>query len=447
MVDDSVKTKVISEAKKEGVKFIRLQFTDILGTPKNCAVTIDRLEEVLDEGLWFDGSSIEGFVRIHESDMIAMPDSSTFRILPWTVKDKKVARVICDIEDTKGKPFKGDPRYALKKMLKEATDMGYNYYIGPEAEFFLFKTENGFTTTPEPQDKAGYFDLDNVDLGTDIRKETMMVLEEMGIKSECSHHEVAVGQHEIDFVYQEALSMADTLVTYKYVLKKIASKYGMYASFMPKPIQGINGSGMHTHQSLWRREENAFYDENGEYNLSDIARYFVGGQLKHCRNFTAITNSLVNSYKRLIPGYEAPVYISWGRRNRSALIRVPSIRKGKKSSARIELRSPDPACNPYLAFAVMLKAGLDGIKKKIEPPDPVEEDVYHFDDRKLAKFYIKTLPNSLFDALLELDKDDVIKEALGSYICEKFTEAKRAEWESYRQSVSRWELDTYLPII
>jgi glutamine synthetase len=446
MTDDSVKTDIISKAKKENVKFIRLQFVDIFGTAKNCAVTTDRLEEVLDEGLWFDGSSVEGFVRIHESDMIVMPDPSTFAVLPWDINGKKIGRFICDVQTPEGKPFEGDPRYVLKLALEEAKKMGFEYYVGPELEFHLFKMENGVTTKAEPGDGASYFDLDHLDTGAIVRKEAMMTLDDMGITGECSHHENDAGHHEIDLKYSDALTMADTVVTYKYVLKSIASKYELHASFIPKPIAGKAGNGMHTHQSLWKKGKNTFYDAKDDYNLSKTARYFIGGQLKRARGFAAITNPIVNSYKRL-GAHEAPVHICWARLNRSALIRIPAIRPGRKDSARAELRNPDPSCNPYLAFAVILRAGLEGIKKKIEPPNPVEENVYQFNDNKLAKFYVNSLPRSLHNAITELDKDYLVREALGNFVYNKFREAKLKEWDSYRAHITQWELETYLPTV
>jgi glutamine synthetase len=437
---------VLQKCKKNDVQLITLQFVDILGTPKSVTIPTEHLDEALTNGIGFDGSSIEGFVRIYESDMVAMPDPSTLHIIPWRPVEKREARMICDIRRPGGHPFEGDPRTILKKALKEADDLGFVYNTGPELEFFLFKTEDGFRVRTEPHDTGGYFDYSPLDMATDIRREATFSLQEMGVDIEMSHHEVAPGQHEIDFKFSDALTTADSVITYKNAIKATALAHGLYATFMPKPIFGENGSGMHVHQSLFNKEtgKNAFFDPKDEYNLSEVARYFLGGQLKHCRAMSAILAPTVNSYKRLVVGYEAPVYICWGRKNRSALLRVPEYFPGMEKATRAELRCPDPSCNPYLAFAVMLKAGLDGIKNKNEPPDPVEEDVYGFDDRKLAKFYIETLPSSLDEAIKEFEKSQLMKDVLGDYTFGVYLDAKRKEWDDYRLQVTRWELDRYL---
>jgi len=438
------KESVISEIKNKNVKYIDLQFVDIMGQLKTCAITAKRLPNVLEEGLWFDGSSIEGFVRIFESDMFLMPEIETYAILPWT--DGKIARIMCDVYLSEGKPFPGDPRFILKRMLRTASKMNFNYKVGPELEFFIFKN-NATGQRPEPHDTAGYFDFSTRDLAADLRREVVSDLEAMQIKIEMSHHEVAPGQHEIDFEYDTALTVADRVMTYKAAVKTVAMKYNLFASFMPKPIFGINGSGMHVHQSLWKDDKNDFYDPKGIGNLSETAKQFIAGQLAHVRSMSAVIAPTVNSYKRLVLGYEAPVYICWGRVNRSALIRVPNTRKGKDSSTRVELRCPDPSCNPYLAFTVMLASGLDGIKNRMVPPEPVEEDVYHFDDRKLEELYIETLPGSLGEAIIEIEKDKILKDALGEHIYNKLIEAQKRQWDEYRIQVTEWELKQFLHIL
>jgi len=407
---------------------------------------MEHLEEALANGVGFDGSSIEGFVRIHESDMIAMPDPSTFRIIPWRPTERREARIICDIHRPGGQPFEGDPRHILKKVLKEAADLGFTYNTGPELEFFLFKTEDGYRVRKETHDTGGYFDYSPLDMASDIRREATFSLQAMGLDVEMCHHEVAPGQHEIDFKFSDALTTADNVITYKNTLKAIALNHGLYATFMPKPIFGENGSGMHVHQSLFHTAtgRNAFFDPDDQYKLSDVAYHFIGGQLQHARSMSAVLAPTVNSYKRLVVGYEAPVYICWGRRNRSALIRVPEYFPGMERATRAELRCPDPSCNPYLAFAVMLKAGLDGIKNQVQPPDPVEEDVYDFDDRQLAEFYIQTLPSSLEDALREFEASPLMTETLGNYTYNVYLNAKKKEWDDYRLDVSQWELNRYL---
>ena len=442
------KEEIKEIVEREGVKFISLQFTDIVGLVKNVTIPARGLDVALDHGIWFDGSSVEGFARIAESDMYLAPDPDTFAIIPWGPEEYKTARMICGVFTPDQEPFVGDPRYVLAKVMKEAEDMGFIYNTGPELEFFLFKRdENGAIIPPQPHDAGGYFDL-SADQGIEIRDQMSLALAAFGIKVETSHHEVAIGQHEIDFKYSDALRTADNAVTFRIVLKAIAQQNGLYATFMPKPIVGINGSGMHTHQSLIYKDtgQNAFADPDDEYGLSELAKHFLAGQIAHARGMCAVIAPLVNSYKRLVPGYEAPVYISWARINRSALIRVPQVSPGRLEATRLEFRSPDPSCNPYLAFAVMLKAGLDGIKRKLSPPEPVEEDVYHLDENGRRARQLLTLPGSLAEALDELEKDEVVKEALGPHIYERFIEAKRREWDEYRIQVTSWELKRYLPV-
>src|SRR4030066_2358236 len=390
------KKDVLRISKEKKVKFVRLWFTDILGFLKSFAITIRELEGALEDGMGFDGSSIAGFVRIDESDMVAMPDPSTFRILPWKSNDQVVAVMFCDILEPNGNPHQGDPRWVLKKNLARAAKMGYTFNVGPELEYFYFARSTG---KPESLDQGGYFDLTPLDVASDLRKQTVTVLEEMGIPVEYSHHEVAPSQHEIDLKYRDALTMADSTMIYRLVVKEVAFKNNVHASFMPKPIFGVNGSGMHTHQSLFKGKKNAFFDPKDQYHLSDIAKHYIAGLMKHAREITLVTNQWVNSYKRLVPGYEAPVYISWAQRNRSALVRVPMYKPGKEKATRIEFRSPDPACNPYLAFSVLLAAGLEGIEKGYEPPEPVEENVYEMTDKERKKRNIDTLPASLDEAI------------------------------------------------
>jgi glutamine synthetase len=441
------KEAVLERAKKDGVKFVDLQFTDLFGTIKSVTIPVEFLGESLEKGTWFDGSSIEGFTRICESDMYLMPDPTTYAVIPWKVLESgSTARMMCDVYMPDGKPFEGDPRYILKKVLKEADDMGFVYNTGPEFEFFLFKDDNG-KIIPVPHDKAGYFDL-STDLAYGVRRDMVLALERLGLQVEMSHHEVADGQHEIDFKYGSALKTADNAITLKYTFKAIAHAHGLHASFMPKPIFGINGSGMHVHQSLFDKKGNTmFYDANDEYKISATAKSFIAGQLEHVKSMSAILAPTVNSYKRLVPGYEAPVYICWASKNRSALIRVPRISQGREKAARCELRCPDPSCNPYLAFAVMLKAGLDGVKRKLKPPEPVNEDVYEFDDKKLEEKYIKTLPGSLGEAIEEMKKSKLVKEALGEHAYNQFIRNKTAEWDEYRIAVTDWELNKYLEVL
>jgi glutamine synthetase len=434
---------VLAKVKSDGVKFINLQFTDIHGMIKSVGIPVHRLEEALEKGVWFDGSSIQGFARIHESDMVLRPDPVSYRILPWKSLDRPTARIICDIYRPDGRPFPGDPRYILRRAIAKARDMGFTYNCGPELEFFLLR-KNGERLHPAPHDVAGYFDFSPRDLAAAVRSDIVDTLQALDIEVEMDHHEVATGQHEIDFRYAEALHAADNAITFKYAVKAIAAAYDLYASFMPKPFFGRNGSGMHTHQSLFKNGTNAFYDPGDEYKLSETAYSFVAGQLAHARALSAVVAPTVNSYKRLVPGYEAPVYICWARINRAALIRIPNYSEGREQSTRAELRFPDPSCNPYLAFAVMLIAGLDGISRELKPPAPVEEDVYHFDDAKLVELSIGQLPGSLKEAIDELKADEVLMDALGEHTGSGFVEAKLAEWDEYRIHVTEWELERYL---
>jgi len=444
--EDVVKDReyVLRAAKENDVKFIRLWFTDILGFLKGFAITVDELEGALDEGMGFDGSSIQGYARIDESDMIAKPDPTTFQIIPWRPKENAVAMMFADIYEPDGTPYKGDPRWVLKRNLKKAADLGYTFYVGPELEFFYFKSSEG---RPEILDKGGYFDLTPLDVATELRRETILTLEAMGIRVEYSHHEVAPSQHEIDLRYDDALRMADHAMTYRLVVKEVALRHGVYATFMPKPIFGQNGSGMHTHQSLFKGDKNAFFDPKDEFHLSKIAKHYIAGILKHSKEFCAVTSQWVNSYKRLVPGYEAPVYISWARRNRSALVRVPMYKPGKEKATRIELRCPDPACNPYLAFAVMLAAGLKGIKEGYELCPPVEEDIYEMSPEKRKEHGIESLPGDLYEAVQYAEASELVKETLGDHIFTKFIENKKIEWDQYRTHVSQFELEKYLPIL
>ncbi|MFC2070041.1 glutamine synthetase family protein [Chloroflexota bacterium] len=438
------KEYVLKMAKEHDVKFIRLWFTDILGVLKSFAITVGELERAMEDGMGFDGSSIEGFARIDESDMVAMPDPDTFRLLPWQEPEHRaVGRMFCDVLMPGGQPFEGDPRYVLKRNLKRAADMGYTFYVGPELEYFYFKDSAG----TEGLDKGGYFDMTPLDTATDMRRDTVLALEELGIDVEYSHHEAAPSQHEIDMRYTDAMTMADNVMTYRLVVKQVALRHGVYATFMPKPIFGINGSGMHVHQSLFKGSKNAFYDANDAYFLSKEAKSYIAGLLKHAPEITCVANQWVNSYKRLVPGYEAPVYLSWARRNRSDLIRVPEYRPGKENATRVEFRSPDPACNPYLAFSVMLAAGLDGIEKGMEPPEPVEENVYEMSESERDKREIGTLPASLLEAVLLTEKSEIVRKALGDHVFDAFIQNKKIEWEQYSTQVTEYELNRYLPIL
>lgn len=433
------KEDVLRIAKEKDVQFIRLQFTDIFGQLKNVAITQSQLEKALDNKCMFDGSSIEGYVRINESDMYLRPDYDSFVILPW--KDR-VARMICDVYCADGKtPFLGDPRNVLKKVIKEAADMGYTFNVGPECEFFLFQLDEEGNPTTKTGDVAGYFDMGPSDQGEQCRRDICLALEEMGFEIEASHHEVAQGQHEIDFRFDEALKTADNVVTFKHVVKTYARRHGLHATFMPKPVYGINGSGMHTNMSLMKDGKNAFYDPDAELGLSETAMHFIAGVLKHVKAITAVANPLVNSYKRLVPGYEAPVYIAWSASNRSSLIRVPAARG---MGTRIELRSPDPSCNPYLEMALCLAAGLDGIKQNLAAPAGINKNIFAMSPKELEAEGIESLPGSLEEAMAEFQKDPFIKETLGEHVYEKYLEGKLREWRHYRNKVTGWEIDRYL---
>lgn len=432
--------RLIDEA---GVKYVRLCFTDILGQLKGMAMTRSELEEVLENGQGFDGSSIEGFVRIEESDLMAIPDLRSFRIIPWLVGEEKVAMMFCDVETPHGEPYEADPRYILRRALKKIEAKRWTFYTGPEIEYFYFKNDKA----TEFLDVGGYFDYASVNTGTIIRKKTVNALESIGIQVECSHHEAAPSQHEIDLRYQDALVMADFAQLYKFIVKEIALESGHYATFMPKPVFGENGSGMHTHMSLFENGRNLFYDANDPYHLSPLAKHFTAGILTHIREICLVTNQWVNSYKRLVPGYEAPVYISWGRRNRSSLVRVPMYRVGKEKATRIELRSPDPACNPYLAFAVMLAAGLKGIENKYDLAGPVEENIFHITPEERRKLGIGVLPGSLEEAVREAEESELVHETLGDHVFESLLANKRLEWDAYRTHVSQFEIERLLPIL
>ncbi|RKS81100.1 L-glutamine synthetase [Haloarcula quadrata] len=438
--------EVLDEIDEKNVDFLRLQFTDILGTIKNVSITADQAEKAFTEGIYFDGSSINGFVRIQESDMRLDPDPSTFSVLPWreNVEGGSSARLICDVIDTStGEPFSGDPRGVLKRAIERANDMGYTVNAAPEPEFFLFEEDEEGRATTKTNDAGGYFDLAPKDLASDVRRDIIYGLEDMGFDIEASHHEVAQGQHEINFTYDDALSTADNVATFRSVVRAIAAEHDLHATFMPKPIPKINGSGMHTHLSLFTEDgENAFHDEDDEFNLSETAKSFTAGILKHAPAITAVSNPTVNSYKRLVPGYEAPVYVAWSDRNRSALIRKPAART--PAASRIEARFPDPSCNPYLAFAALIHAGLDGVEQNLECDDPVRENIYEFDEQKREEYGITTLPSNLGEAVEALEDDEVIQDALGEHVYENFVEAKTQEHKEYLVDVSDWELDRYL---
>ena len=436
------KDDIFRMVEEEDVEFIRLQFTDIFGTLKNIAITSSQLEKALDNRCMFDGSSVEGFVRIEESDMYLYPDYDTFEIFPWRPQQGKVARLICDVYTPDGKPFEGDPRWILKKTIKEANEMGYRFDVGPECEFFLFHTDDNGLPTTLSHEKAGYFDLGPNDLGENIRRDMVLTLEEMGFEIEASHHEVAPAQHEIDFKYDEVLKTADNIQTFKMTVKTIAKRHGLYATFMPKPKFGISGSGMHINMSLATEEgKNIFADENGKIGLSDDAYHFIAGIMKHARGMSAITNPLVNSYKRLVPGYEAPVYIAWSAKNRSPLIRIPASRG---NGTRVELRNPDPTANPYLVLALCLAAGLDGIKNKIEVPESVDCNIYEMTPGERRAAGIENMPADLKEAVDCLVADEFLCSVLGEHITTKYVEAKMKEWENYTTRVSQWEIDEYL---
>jgi glutamine synthetase len=444
-MEKETKTKedVLGVVEKQGIKFVRMWFTDILGQLKSFAITPKELEGAFDEGMGFDGSSIKGFARIDESDMVAKPDPATFRIVPWRPKEHAVARMFCDILQPDGSPYEGDPRYVLKRNLEQLEEKGYTFYVGPELEYFYFRDDK----TTEVLDEGGYFDLTTLDAGSDLRRDTILTLEEMGIDVEYSHHEVAPSQHEIDLRYKDALTMADQVMTYRIVVKEIAQRYGYYATFMPKPIFGVNGSGMHVHQSLFQGEKNVFFDLNDEYHLSEEGRCYIAGLLRHAPEITSVANQWVNSYKRLVPGYEAPVYISWARRNRSTLVRVPMYKPGKEKATRVEFRSADPACNPYLTFSVMLAAGLAGIKNKYELRSPTEKDVYLLNAHEKANEGITSLPGSLIEAIALTEESELVREALGVHVFNNFITSKKVEWDKYRINVTEWELKAYLGVL
>lgn len=433
---------VISACRENGIKFIRLWFTDIIGSLKSFAITVEELEKALEEGMGFDGSSIEGFARIDESDMVALPDPATFQLIPWRPKEPGVARMFCDIYRPDGRPFEGDPRYVLRKQLERSANLGYTFYVSPELEYFYFKNSG----STEPLDQGGYFDQ-TADSASDLRRETVLALEAMGIEVEYSHHEVAPSQHEIALRYTDALTMADNAMTYRLVVKEVALTNGVYATFMPKPVANQNGSGMHVHQSLFKGERNAFFDPEDPYHLSAIARGYIAGMLHNSRAMTLVTNQWVNSYKRLMPGFEAPVYLSWARRNRSDLIRIPEYKPGTEAHCRIEYRSPDAACNPYLAFAVMLAAGLDGIENERPLPPPVEENVFEMSAAERTRRNIETLPGSLMEAIEVAEKSDFLRSALGDHVFESLIANKKIEWERYRRHITDFELNEYLPIL
>ncbi len=440
----TTRSQITDRIADEEIDFVRLQFTDILGIVKNVSIPATQIDKAIEEGIWFDGSSIDGYVRIQESDMRLAPDLETFSVLPWRRGEEGsgVARFICDVTETTGEPFDGDPRYVLKRALGKAEQMGYSFNAGPEPEFFIFQRDDKGRPTTETHDAGGYFDMAPKDLAMDIRREIIHTLGRMDFEVEASHHEVAAGQHEIDFKYADGLTTADNIATFKSVVRAVAELNGVHATFMPKPIANINGSGMHTHLSLFRDGENVFYDGEAEFQLSDTALSFLAGVLEHAPAISAITNPTVNSYKRLVPGYEAPIYVAWSDVNRSALVRIPATRTPE--GARMELRSPDPSCNPYLALAVMLRAGLDGIERDLEAPDPVRENIYEFDEQKRRDYGIETLPPNLGRALDALEQDEVILDALGDHVAEKFLEAKRTEWNDYKPVVTEWELENYL---
>ncbi|MFH0927141.1 MAG: type I glutamate--ammonia ligase [Candidatus Micrarchaeota archaeon] len=449
-MDSIGKGEILKRAKDENVTLVNLQFSDMQGMAKAVTIPSTKLADALESGVWFDGSSVEGFTRIYESDMLLIPDLSTYSQIPWMSDENgSTARIICDVHMPDGKPFGGDPRYVLKKVLAEAKDAGYIYNTGPELEFFLFKKENGTIKTSadkkiEPHDRGQYFDL-VLDLGFEVRREIISTLQKMGLDVEVSHHEVAPGQHEIGFKYGDALATADRAMTLKIVMKAIAAKHGLHATFMPKPLTGVNGNGMHVHQSLFTPAgENAFYDSSDKYKLSKIAYSFLGGQMKHVKAMAALLNPTVNSYKRLVPGYEAATYICWANQNRSALIRVPRYCPGKEKSTRMEIRCPDPSASPYLAFAVLLKAGLDGMKNNMAAPEPVEENVFEFDEAALERRKIDTLPHSLWQSLKALKEDPVICSVLGEDLLQKYLHAKTKEWDSFRTTVTDWETREYL---
>jgi glutamine synthetase len=443
-LDTSIKQDIISQAEENNVKFIRLWFTDILGTLKSFAITVGELEDALEDGMGFDGSSITGYQDIEESDMIASPDPSTFKIIPWSPQESRTARMICDVKTPEGDPYVGDPRHVLRRAVERANEMGFdNFYCGPELEYFYFKD----SAAPTPLDYGGYFDLTTLDAATSLRRETVLALQELDIHVEYSHHEVGYSQHEIDLRFDGALQMADKVQTYKTVVKEIATRHGVYATFMPKPIATQNGSGMHTHQSLFSGEKNAFFDADNEYYLSDEAQAFIAGQLRHAREISIVFAQYVNSYKRLVPGYEAPVYIAWSRRNRSALVRVPLYHPGQEKAQRAELRCPDPAANIYLCFAALLHAGLEGIEKGYELPEPMERNLYDLSHEERQKMGIQSLPADLGEAIREAEESELLQKALGEHVYSRLLEVKRWEFEDYRVQVTPYEIQNFLPIL
>ena len=433
----------LKEARDNDVKFIRLWFADILGNLKGFAITVEELESALTRGMGFDGSAIEGFARAEEKDLYALPDPNTFAVLPWRPRENAVARMFCDIVNPDETPFEGDPRFVLRRNIERAARMGYTYYVGPEIEYFYFKNDS----SPDLLDSGGYFDQNATDLATDLRRETVLMLEELGVPVEASHHEVSPSQHEIDLRHTDAMTMADTVMTYRVVVKEIAQRNDCYATFMPKPITGVNGSGMHIHQSLFKGGRNAFYDAEDPDRLSDTARHFIAGLLKHARAITSVTNQWVNSYKRLVPNFEAPVYVTWATVNRSDLVRLPSYKSGREESRRIEYRAPDPACNPYLAFSVMLAAGLDGIDKEYELSDPADADVFDLSEAERAERGIESLPSNLLEALRITEDSELVRNALGDSVFNSFVENKKIDWERYRSQVTDYELSQYLPTL
>jgi len=437
------KQDLVDIIKGKKVGFVRLWFTDVLGFLKSFDIQVEELAGALKDGMGFDGSSIEGFCRIEESDMLVKPDINTFAILPWIKEKKPVARMFCDVLEPGGKPFAGDPRYVLQKNLAEAKKMGYTFNIGPELEYFYFRNKGG----TEILDRGGYFDLTPMDIGQDLRRQTVIMLEKMGIDVEYWHHEVASSQHEIDLRYNDALTMSDNVMTYRMVVKEVAMQSNFYATFMPKPVYGINGSGMHTHMSLFKGSKNAFFDPKDAHHLSQTAKYFIAGLLKHAREICSVCCQWVNSYKRLVPGYEAPVYVSWAQKNRSALVRVPVYKPGKEKATRVELRNPDPACNPYLAFSVMLAAGLEGVKKKYRLPKEVAHNIYEMTDAQREKAGIDSLPDDLFEAIKITEKSALVRKALGDKVFEFFIRNKKEEWAEYRRQITKFELDKYLAIL
>ncbi len=435
------KEDIVRLVEEEDVEFIRLQFTDIFGNLKNIAVTASQLKKALDNKCMFDGSSIEGFVGIEESDMCLYPDLSTLEIFPWRPQQGKVARMICDVYRPDGTPFEGDPRYVLKRAVNAAKEMGYTFNVGPECEFFLFHTDENAMPTTITYEQAGYFDLGPIDFGENARRDMIMTLEEMGFEIEASHHEVAPAQHEIDFKYDEALATADNIMTFKLAVKTIARRHGLHATFMPKPKHGVSGSGMHINMSLSKDGKNVFSDENDVRGLSKEAYWFIGGLMKHVKGMAAITNPLVNSYKRLVPGYEAPVYVAWSAKNRSPLIRIPA---SCGEGTRIELRSPDPSANPYLTLALCLMAGLEGIRNHIEPPASVDRNIFEMSEEERREMNIKALPGTLIEAVNEMEQDAFVQEVLGKHVAEHYIAAKKAEWHRYRSQVTDWEINEYL---